>query len=241
MTFAVNRDRFAGLVALRNALADPSPPIETSTRVPAACACAVLREASAADAVRPCRTARSDGCSTGSPFPSRTSSRAICARFSSVAHRRVGATSRSARYPLPVSRTPPVIALLTDFGIQDHYVGTMKGVILGIAPDAVLVDIAHEVPPHDILRAAVQLAAACGYFPSGTIFLCVVDPGVGTPRRAIAVEAGEYRFVSPDNGLLTAVQAFARGAQVPTPQVDAVTALVIEKARKAGLYPAAVW
>jgi S-adenosylmethionine hydrolase len=104
-----------------------------------------------------------------------------------------------------VSRTLPVIALLTDFGTQDHYVGTMKGVILGIAPAAVLVDITHEIPAHDILRAAVQLAAAYAYFPSGTIFLSVVDPGVGTTRRAIAVETGDYRFVGPDNGLLTAV------------------------------------
>ena len=81
----------------------------------------------------------------------------------------------------------------------------MKGVILGIAPDAMLVDLTHDIPPHDILHGALQLAAACRYFPAGTIFLAVVDPGVGSARRGIAVEAGDYRFVAPDNGLLTAV------------------------------------
>ena len=102
---------------------------------------------------------------------------------------------------------PPVIALLSDFGTRDHYAGTMKGVILGIAPEAVLVDLTHEIPVHDVLQGALQLAAACRYFPPGTIFLAVVDPGVGTARRGIAVDAGDYRFVAPDNGLLTAALA----------------------------------
>jgi S-adenosyl-L-methionine hydrolase (adenosine-forming) len=99
----------------------------------------------------------------------------------------------------------PVIALLTDFGTRDHYAGTMKGVALGICPDATLVDITHDVPPHDVLTGALELAASYRYFPAGTIFLVVVDPGVGSSRRGIAVEAGEYRFVAPDNGVLTAV------------------------------------
>ncbi len=99
----------------------------------------------------------------------------------------------------------PVIALLTDFGTRDHYAGTMKGVMLGICPEATLVDISHEVPPHDVLAAALELAAACPHFPSGTVFLAVVDPGVGSSRRGIALEAGDYRFVAPDNGVLTAV------------------------------------
>ncbi len=99
----------------------------------------------------------------------------------------------------------PVIALLSDFGLTDHYVGTMKGVVLGICPDATLVDITHEVPAHGVLDGALQLAAAFRYFPPGAIFLAVVDPGVGSFRRAIAAEAGEYRFVAPDNGLLTMV------------------------------------
>src|SRR5437867_1012661 len=96
----------------------------------------------------------------------------------------------------------PVIALLTDFGSRDHYAGTMKGVALGICPDATLVDITHDLPPHDVLAGALELAACYRYFPAGTIFLVVVDPGVGSVRRGIAAEAGEYRFVAPDNGVL---------------------------------------
>ena len=101
----------------------------------------------------------------------------------------------------------PVIALLTDFGTRDHYAGTMKGVVLGICPDATLVDISHEIPAHDVLAGALELAAAYRYFPAGTIFLAVVDPGVGSARRGIAAEAGDYRFVAPDNGVLTGVLA----------------------------------
>ena len=99
----------------------------------------------------------------------------------------------------------PVIALLTDFGLADHYVGTMKGVMLGVCPEATFVDISHDVPPHDVLSGALALAASYRYFPAGTVFLAVVDPGVGSPRRALAAEAGNYRFVAPDNGLLTPV------------------------------------
>ena len=99
----------------------------------------------------------------------------------------------------------PVIALLSDFGTRDHYAGTMKGVILGICPDATLVDITHDVTPHDVLEGALQLAATYRYFPAGTVFLVVVDPGVGSARRGIAAEAGDYRFVAPDNGVLTTV------------------------------------
>ncbi|HXT69904.1 MAG TPA: SAM-dependent chlorinase/fluorinase [Vicinamibacterales bacterium] len=99
----------------------------------------------------------------------------------------------------------PVIALLTDFGSQDHYAGVMKGVILGICPDVTLVDISHDLPPHDIALAAHELAATSKYFPPGSIFLVVVDPGVGTARRGIAAEVGDRRFVAPDNGVLTAV------------------------------------
>src|SRR5712692_3021008 len=99
----------------------------------------------------------------------------------------------------------PIIALLTDFGLRDHYAGTMKGVALGICPDATLVDISHEVPAHDVQAGALELAAAYRYFPAGTVFLTVVDPGVGSTRRGIAAEAGDYKFVAPDNGVLTAV------------------------------------
>ncbi|NUR78052.1 MAG: SAM-dependent chlorinase/fluorinase [Thermoleophilia bacterium] len=98
----------------------------------------------------------------------------------------------------------PVLAFLTDFGTRDHYAGTMKAVALGICPDATLLDITHEVPPHDVLTGALELAAAFKYFPAGTVFVAVVDPGVGSARRGIAVETADYKFVAPDNGVLTA-------------------------------------
>jgi S-adenosylmethionine hydrolase len=99
----------------------------------------------------------------------------------------------------------PVVALLTDFGSRDHYAGTMKGVVLSVCPEATLVDITHEIAAHDVLGGALELAAAYKYFPPGTVFLVVVDPGVGSTRRGIAAEAGEFKFVAPDNGVLTAV------------------------------------
>jgi len=99
----------------------------------------------------------------------------------------------------------PVIALLTDFGTRDHYAGTMKGVALAICPDATLVDITHDIPAHDVLSGALELAAAYKYFPTGTVFLAVVDPGVGSSRRGIAADVGDYRLVAPDNGVLTVV------------------------------------
>jgi S-adenosylmethionine hydrolase len=96
----------------------------------------------------------------------------------------------------------PVIALLTDFGTRDHYVGAMKGVILDICPDAVIVDITHDIPPHDVAAGALELAAAYRFFPQRTVFLAVVDPGVGSDRRAIGAEAGGWLFAGPDNGVL---------------------------------------
>jgi S-adenosyl-L-methionine hydrolase (adenosine-forming) len=99
----------------------------------------------------------------------------------------------------------PVIAFLTDFGTKDHYAGTVKGVVLSICPEAACVDITHEIPPHDVMAGALELAAAYKYFPAGTVFVVVVDPGVGSSRRPIAAEAGSYRFVAPDNGVLTLV------------------------------------
>lgn len=99
----------------------------------------------------------------------------------------------------------PVIALLTDFGTRDHYSGVMKGVILGICPDVTLVDVTHDLPPHDVAFAAHELAATYKYFPAGTIFLVVVDPGVGTARRGLAADAADRRFIAPDNGVLTAL------------------------------------
>lgn len=99
----------------------------------------------------------------------------------------------------------PTIAFLSDFGTRDHYVGAMKGAALTICPDAALVDITHEIEPQDVLQGALELDAAFRFFPPGTIFVAVVDPGVGSTRRGIAAAAHGYRFVAPDNGLLTPV------------------------------------
>jgi S-adenosyl-L-methionine hydrolase (adenosine-forming) len=100
----------------------------------------------------------------------------------------------------------PVITLLTDFGTTDHYVAAMKGVILGICPDAQLVDITHQISPYQILEAAFTLSQAWPYFPPGSIHLIVVDPGVGSSRRPLLAEAGGHLFVAPDNGVLTLVR-----------------------------------
>jgi S-adenosylmethionine hydrolase len=97
----------------------------------------------------------------------------------------------------------PVITLLTDFGLADHYVGAMKGIILGICPDAQLVDISHEITRYAITEAAFTLSQAWTCFPEGTVHLVVVDPGVGSARRPILVEASGHHFVAPDNGVLT--------------------------------------
>lgn len=101
--------------------------------------------------------------------------------------------------------TKPTIAMLTDFGTRDHYAGVLKGVVLSICPDATIVDLSHDLPAHDIPFASLELAATYKYFPAGTIFLVVVDPGVGTARRGLAVEVGDWKFVAPDNGVLTSV------------------------------------
>jgi S-adenosylmethionine hydrolase len=97
------------------------------------------------------------------------------------------------------------IALLTDFGTSDYFVAAMKGTMLKIAPDAGFIDITHEIPPQDIRSTAFVLRACYRDFPQGTVFLCVVDPGVGSERRAIVVEAEDYLFVGPDNGLFSFV------------------------------------
>lgn len=99
----------------------------------------------------------------------------------------------------------PIVALLTDFGTRDAYVAAMKGVVLGLCPDATLVDLSHDIPPHDVRTGARVLADCHAVYPVGTIFLAVVDPGVGSARRAVAVDTGDYRLVGPDNGVLSAV------------------------------------
>ena len=96
-----------------------------------------------------------------------------------------------------------VLTLLTDFGLADYYVGAVKGTVLRLAPGTQLVDLSHEVEPGDVEGAGDLLAAAAPTFPPGTVHLAVVDPGVGSDRRLLVVEAGVHVFVAPDNGLLT--------------------------------------
>lgn len=113
----------------------------------------------------------------------------------------------------------PLITLLTDFGTSDSYVAEMKGVLLGLCPGAVLVDLTHAVPPGDVRAGAYLLGRTWSRFPAGTTHLAVVDPGVGTARAALALRAHGHGFVGPDNGLFTHV---LRGAEVeivalPTP------------------------
>jgi len=101
----------------------------------------------------------------------------------------------------PANAAP--IAILTDFGYRDHYVGAMKGVIAGIAPAVRVIDITHGIPPQSVMAGALALAQSWRFFPKGTIFLAVVDPGVGTSRLPIAIDTTSgARFVGPDNGLL---------------------------------------
>jgi S-adenosylmethionine hydrolase len=100
-----------------------------------------------------------------------------------------------------------VIALMTDFGIGDGDVGVMKGVIAGITPEAHIIDITHNVGAQNVPSGAWILAAAYRYFPRNTVFVCVVDPGVGSTRRAIALHAGDWYFVGPDNGLFSYVMS----------------------------------
>jgi S-adenosylmethionine hydrolase len=96
-----------------------------------------------------------------------------------------------------------IITLTTDFGTADGYVGAMKGVILDLAPQATLIDISHAISPQDVRQGARLLATAAPYFPKGTIHVAVVDPGVGSDRRAIALQTPFATFVGPDNGLFT--------------------------------------
>ncbi|MFL6354217.1 MAG: S-adenosyl-l-methionine hydroxide adenosyltransferase family protein [Bryobacteraceae bacterium] len=99
----------------------------------------------------------------------------------------------------------PLITLTTDFGLADHYVGTMKGVLLSRCPGVQLVDISHEIPPFSIYSGAYTIDQAAPYFPSGTIHVIVVDPGVGTARKPLLVEALGQSFIAPDNGVLSMI------------------------------------
>ena len=101
----------------------------------------------------------------------------------------------------------PVVALMTDFGTGDGDVGVMKGVIAGITPNAHIIDITHDIAPQRIASGAWVLASGYRYFPAGTVFVCVVDPGVGSSRGAIALHAAKWFFVGPDNGLFSYILA----------------------------------
>lgn len=107
-----------------------------------------------------------------------------------------------------------IITLLTDFGSADGYVAAMKGVILSLSPQAMIVDVTHEVPPQDIAYGAYVLATVYRHFPPGTVHLAVVDPGVGSERAAVVVQAAGQTFVAPDNGLLSHVLAEGYDAAV---------------------------
>lgn len=98
---------------------------------------------------------------------------------------------------------PGLITLTTDFGLRDPFVGIMKGVLLSICPSARLVDLTHDIPAQDVLAGGLAVEAAAPFFPAGTVHLAVVDPGVGTARRPIAIRASGYYLVGPDNGLFT--------------------------------------
>lgn len=101
----------------------------------------------------------------------------------------------------------PIITLTTDFGLNDHFVGTMKGAILSLAPEAEIVDICHSVQAFDILDGALTLAQAYSYFPVRTVHVVVVDPGVGSARRPILASSEKQNFVAPDNGVLSLIYA----------------------------------
>jgi S-adenosylmethionine hydrolase len=99
----------------------------------------------------------------------------------------------------------PIITLTTDFGLNDHFIGIIKGVILSIVPKADIVDICHSVQAFDVLDGALTIAQSYSYFPAGTVHMVVVDPGVGTARRPIMVTSERHHFVAPDNGVLSLV------------------------------------
>jgi S-adenosylmethionine hydrolase len=122
-------------------------------------------------------------------------------RSASSLQQRRPCTQRPRENPLPNA----VITLTTDYGTNDHLVGTLKGVILKINPEVTIVDITHNVAPFDLLDAALAIGSAYSYFPSRTIHVVVVDPGVGTERRPLLVTAENQYFVAPDNGVLSVI------------------------------------
>lgn len=113
----------------------------------------------------------------------------------------------------------PIVTLTTDFGLNDHFVGTVKGVILSIAPETEIVDICHSVQAYDILDGALALAQSYSYFPTHTVHVVVVDPGVGSARRPIIASSDKYNFIAPDNGVLSLM--YAREERLSVRHIDA--------------------
>jgi S-adenosylmethionine hydrolase len=115
-----------------------------------------------------------------------------------------------------MSKNPPIVALLTDFGLLDHYVSVLKGVMLSVCPSLRIVDVSHDIAPQDIQQAAYLLWASYSFLPDGTVFVCVVDPGVGSSREIIIAETRHHVFVAPHNGLLDLVLWQERVKKVTT-------------------------
>ena len=109
---------------------------------------------------------------------------------------------------------PKIVALLTDYGTRDQYAGSLRGAVLAACPDANVVDISHDIPSHGVRQAAFVLRATVPVFPATTAFVAVVDPGVGTDQRGIAIRAGGYFFVGPDNGIFSLILADHPEAEV---------------------------
>jgi S-adenosyl-L-methionine hydrolase (adenosine-forming) len=110
----------------------------------------------------------------------------------------------------------PIVTFLSDFGFQDTFVGQMKAVVVSACPDAIMIDLTHQVPPQDVLAGAIHLRAAWHWFPNSTVHVAVVDPGVGTSRRAIGIEFQRHIFLGPDNGLFGGVL----GSDLPNRTVE---------------------
>lgn len=110
-------------------------------------------------------------------------------------------------------RNQPIVALLTDFGSGEHYVGTVKAVMLSINPSLQIVDITHDIEPQNVRQASYLLLASYRYFPTHTVFVCVVDPGVGSSRRILGIQTKRYIFIAPDNGLMDLVLSTERNSR----------------------------
>ncbi len=123
-----------------------------------------------------------------------------------------------------MSAPSPLITLTTDFGQTDHYVAQMKGIILGLVPEATIVDVTHAIPPQDVRRAAFLIAELAGAFPPGSIHVAVVDPGVGSDRSILAARVEGQVYIAPDNGLLSLV--------LEQRHVDAIVAVENERYRR---------